>query len=422
MPNHSDPDSKHHTPALYVVLAAGLYLLITAFRTLAPILLSALLIMLISLAVNPVILWMQAWIGGRKAATAAILLALVIIVGLTGWAFFVPMKASVARLWENLPAYWDQIQKPLIKMEKQAVLSEERLQEEVSTEIAREEATAGELDTAPTVSSSTPPETAKTSGPIRSRLGQMAEGVFGRFASAAFNTAQILIVLVTVFFGVTYTLMNPRPIFAAVFSLVSERHHAKTLTIVQRIGAFVPAWAASTLLGMLTIGLLVFLLMWPILGFMDALVLGLIAGVMEAVPVVGPLLSAVPGILLALGKGGLTPLWVLLAYVLVQALEGNVILPIIIARGMNLHPLAVIFSTLLCVTAFGVLGVLIAAPLVAIVDILHDELYRKRVLPDVTDADLQRLAREALHEKMASKATAHGVKSSGKEKSHASTK
>jgi predicted PurR-regulated permease PerM len=58
---------------------------------------------------------------------------------------------------------------------------------------------------------------------------------------------------------------------------------------------------------------------------------------------------------------------------------------------MKLHPLAVIFSLLLCVADFGVLGVLIAAPMVAILDILHDELYRKRYIPTVTDADLDRL-------------------------------
>ena len=228
----------------------------------------------------------------------------------------------------------------------------------------------------------------------------MLQGVAGSFTAVAFNAAQILVVLVTVFFGVTFTLMNPRPIFGAMFSLVPERHHDQTLTILQRIGKFVPGWAGATLLGMLTIGLLVFLLMWPIFGFMDALVLGLIAGVLEAVPYLGPLLSAVPALLLAVGKGGMTPLWVVLAYLAIQALENNVILPLIMARGMKLHPVAVIFSMLLCVAAFGVLGVLVAAPLVAIVDILHDELYRKRFLPTVTDADLDRLARKALHEKV----------------------
>ena len=325
---------------------------------------------------------------------------LVVIVALTGWAFFVPMKASVMKLAEQLPTYWERLQKPLIKMEKQAVLSEEKLQAEVTTEIAEAKTAAGEYEAARRTIQTAPPQTTQESGSIRSSLSEMFRGVAGSFTGVAFNAAQVLVVLATVFFGVTFTLMNPRPIFGAIFSLVPERHHEQTLTIAQRIGKFVPGWAGATLLGMLTIGLLVFLIMWPIFGFMDALVLGLIAGIFEAVPYIGPLLSAVPAILFALGKGGMTPLWVGLAYVAVQALENNVILPLIMARGMKVHPVAVIFSMLLCVAAFGVLGVLVAAPLVAIVDILHDELYRKRFLPSVTDADLDRLARKALHEKV----------------------
>jgi predicted PurR-regulated permease PerM len=172
---------------------------------------------------------------------------------------------------------------------------------------------------------------------------------------------------------------------------------------MQRIGRFVPDWALATLLAMLTVGLLVFLLMLPLFGFVDALILGLIAGMFEAVPYLGPILSAVPALLLALGEGGLTPLWVLIAYCAVQALENNVISPLIMARSMKLHPVAVIFSMLLCVAVFGVLGVLIAAPMVAIVSILHDELYRKRFLPTVTDEDLDRMAGSALREKPAVK-------------------
>ena len=74
------------------------------------------------------------------------------------------------------------------------------------------------------------------------------------------------------------------------------------------------------------------------------------------------------------------------------------LLPFIMAHGMKLHPVAGIFSMLLCVAAFGVLGVLVAAPLIAIASIMHDELYRKRFLPSVTDADLDRLAGIALNE------------------------
>jgi len=400
MTNHPNPEVKQPSITFHVLLVAALFVFIHTFSVLSPILLSLLLILLISLAVNPVITRLRVWTGGRKGATGLIVLALVLVIGLTGWAFFVPMKASVTRLVEQLPAYWERLQKPLIKMEQQAVRSEEKLQAEVTTEIAQSAPAAPKPQAVPRTTQPAPSKPAKESGSLRSNLSQTLQGVAGSFAAMAFNTAQILVVLVTVFFGVTFTLMNPRPIFGAIFSLVPERHHVQTLIIAQRIGKFVPRWAAATLLGMMTIGVLVFLLMWPILGFMDALVLGLIAGVMEAVPFLGPLLSAVPGLLLALGKGGLTPLWVVLAYLTIQALENNVILPVIMSRGISLHPVAVIFSMLLCVAAFGVLGVLVAAPLVAIVDILHDELYRKRFLPTTTDADLDRLARKALHEKV----------------------
>ena len=318
MPNNPKPDVKPRPVYLYVILGAALFAFIRTFPLLSPILLSFLLILLISLAVNPVIFRMRALTGGRKVATGLVTVALVVVIALTGMAFFGPMKASVTTLAEQLPLYWERLQKPLIKIEQQAVLSEEKIQAEVTTEIAQAKMAAGEPEAKRRTTKSAPLKTTKESGSLRSSLGQTLQGVVGSFTAVAFNAAQILVVLVTVFFGVTFTLMNPRPIFGAIFLLVPERHHDQALTIVQRIGKFVPGWAGATLLGMATIGLLVFLLMWPIFGLMDALVLGLIAGVLESVPYLGPLLAAVPALLLAVSKGGMNPLWVALAYILVQ--------------------------------------------------------------------------------------------------------
>lgn len=401
MTNNPNPEVSPRSISFYVILGAALFAFIQSFSMLSPILLSLLLIFLISLAVNPLISRMRALKGGRKSATGLIVAALFVVIALTGWAFFGPMKDSMTKLSKQAPAYWERLQKPLIKMEQQAVISEEKLQSEVITEIARTATAEGKFEDARQINEAAPFKAKKESISLRSSLSEMFQGVGGSFTTVAFNATHILVVLVTVFFGATYTLMNPRPIFRAMFSLVPERHHDHALIIVQRIGEFVPGWVGTTLLGMVTIALLVFLLMWPIFGFMDALVLGLIAGILEAVPFLGPILSAVPAILFAFGKGGMTPVWVLLAYIAVQAVENNVIMPLIMARGMKLHPMAVITSMLLCVAAFGVLGILVAAPLVAIVDIFHDELYRKRFLPTTTDADLDCLAGNALREKQA---------------------
>jgi predicted PurR-regulated permease PerM len=399
MTDNPEKDASPPAVYLYVMLGAALFAFIQTFSLLSPILLSFLLVLLISLSLNPLISRMRAFTGGRKGATGLIVAASVAFIAITSWAFFGPMIAAVTKLSEQLPAYWERLQKPLIKIEQKAMLSEEKFQAEVTTEIAQTATEEGNPEAARRASKPAPPIATKEPGSIRSRLSQMIQGVVGSFTAMAFNAAQILIVLVTVFFGVIFALMNPRPIFGAIFLIVPERHHERTMTILQRVGSFVATWAFATLLAMLTVGLLVFLLMWPLFGFGDALLLGLIAGVFEAIPYMGPILSAIPALLFALAEGGRTPFWVLLAYFTVQVLENNVIGPLIMAHSLRLHSVAVIFSMLLCVAAFGVIGVLVAAPLVGIVGIVHDELFRKRYLPTVTDADLDRLARNALREK-----------------------
>jgi predicted PurR-regulated permease PerM len=399
MPNHAKPEVKPRSIYFYVVLGAAFFTFIETFSLLSPILLSFLLILLISLAVNPLILRMRALTGGRKAATGLVAAVFLLVLGLTGWAFIGPLKTSGAKIAAKLPSYLERLQNPWIKAAPQAVPPAGKTQGKATTGI--QPATAP-TDGPEAAQGNTEPDSPKTTNKpdtILSSLSQMLQDVASGFKSMAINASQIAVVLLTVFFGVTFTLMDPRPIFRGIFSMVPERHHQQTLTILQRMGKFLPTWAFATLLAMLTVGSLVFLLMCPFFGFMDALVLGLIAGIFESVPYLGPLLSAVPALFFALGKGGMAPLWVVLVYLAVQLLENNVISPLIMARSMKLHPVAVLFSMLLCVEIFGVLGVLVAAPMVAIVEILHDEIYRKRFLPTVTDAELQRLAQSALREK-----------------------
>lgn len=386
-----------------LLFGAALLILIQAFSILAPILLALILTLLISLAVNPMVVWLRRLTGGRKVATGLVTLSLLAILALTTWAFVGPLTGSIGSLMEVLPTYWERFQKPLIRMENVAERSEIRLQAEVIRESEAEEGVtlASSIESLAASTTLKPPVSeapASNGSEIRGNLKDMLFSSLGGLAAMAFNGAQMLVVLVTVFFGVLFTLLSPRPVISVLFLLVPERHHAQTLVIAQRIAHFAPAWGGATLASMLTIGTLVFLLMWPILGLPDAMVLGLIAGVLESIPFMGPTLATVPALLLAIGKGGMTPVWVLLAYILVQALENNVIMPLIMSRGMKIHAVAIIFSMLLCISAFGALGVLVAAPLASIVKIIHEELFRKRYLPSTTNSDLDRLARQALNE------------------------
>ena len=241
MQNDPKTDETPRSFYSYLILGAAIFAFIQAFSLLSPILFSFLLILLISLAVNPVISRMRALKGGRKRRDGADRGGIGCVHCLDRLGFLRADEDAVTKLSERLPTYWERLQKPLIKMEQQAVLSEEKLQAEVTTEIAQTATEEGKPEAARRASKPAPPTTAKEAESIRSRLSQMIQGVVGSFTAVAFNAAQILVVLVTVFFGVIFTLMNPRPIFGAIFLIVPERHHEKTLTILQRVGRFMPS-------------------------------------------------------------------------------------------------------------------------------------------------------------------------------------
>jgi predicted PurR-regulated permease PerM len=386
-------------PAIF--LAATLYVIIHSFSRLAPILLALILTLLLSLALNPLILKLRRLSGGRKFPTVLIVIIFFVIISLTGWAFYTPVQRSTSKFLKRLPEYWEHFQRPLIKMEQKAVISEQRIKREVTTEVAKEDKTNVTDETASSVAPSDT-GTTRSSGIIHSGAGALFGGISSSFKGIFTNAASVSVVIITTFFGVIFTLLHPRPIMQMVFGIIPEQHHNTAIIITRRIVEFVPRWALATLMGMGIIGLMIFLAMWPLFGFQDALVLGLIALVFEAVPYVGPIMAAVPALLLSTSEGGLMPLWVLLAYLSVQALENNLIMPVVVGGQLKLHPVAVIFSMLLCVTTFGVLGVLIAMPTVAIFLIFHEEVYRPHFLPHVSDADLERIARATLEKERVS--------------------
>ncbi len=87
---------------------------------------------------------------------------------------------------------------------------------------------------------------------------------------------------------------------------------------------------------------------------------------MEFVPYVGPILGAVPPLLLALSTSPVTALWVLIAFIAIQQIEGHVVVPQVMGDAVGVHPLVVIFGVLIGGEVYGVLGVIIAVPVVVL--------------------------------------------------------
>ena len=112
-----------------------------------------------------------------------------------------------------------------------------------------------------------------------------------------------------------------------------------------------------------------------LLGVPLALSLGLIAGLLEFIPIVGPMVAAIPGILLAFAVGPETALYVLIFYIGVQQIEGNVLTPLVQRWAVHLPPVVAVLSIVVAGLLFGILGVIFATPIAVVVMAMVKHLY-----------------------------------------------
>ncbi len=134
--------------------------------------------------------------------------------------------------------------------------------------------------------------------------------------------------------------------------------------------------------GQLLLGVLIFVLVYlglTIFGVPYALLLALIAGVLEIIPVFGPIIAAIPAVALAFSTGG-TTLAIMVAgfYLLVQQFESNLIYPLVVRKIVGVPPIIVILALIIGFQLAGFLGVLISIPVVAAIMELVDDIEKKK--------------------------------------------
>ena len=118
-----------------------------------------------------------------------------------------------------------------------------------------------------------------------------------------------------------------------------------------------------------------------------ALTLGLLAGLLNFVPNFGPWIAAMPAVLIALLQGPRQALYVALLYLVLQALDGYVLTPLVDRRSVHLPPVLTITAQVLLGVAFGFIGILLASPLAAVALIVVKMLYVEDLLGDRTVRD-----------------------------------
>jgi len=223
------------------------------------------------------------------------------------------------------------------------------------------------------------------------RLGDTARnflsgGTLTTVASLGASVANVLSFGVVILIATVYIVARPAPLVNGFVALFPAGRRQRVRAVLGEMYGAVQRWFLGQLASMTIIGLLFTVAMF-VIGIPFALLLGIFAGLISFVPYIGPLISVIPPVLLALTGNPIDALWVLLAYSIIQAIEGNLVQPIVMSRAISLHPAVLVFALLIMGTLFGFVGVFLAVPLVAVLHVLLRELWVERMDEVGTDPD-----------------------------------
>ena len=205
--------------------------------------------------------------------------------------------------------------------------------------------------------------------------GQFVPTLLGGASRLTASTLGTIVGILLVFITTIYAVANPKPLARGFLRAVGPAHRERMEAAGERLHNQIKAWATGIALAMV----FVFALTWIgllIIGMKQAFLFALIAGLLEAVPIVGPVLAAVPPGFTALATGPpIQLLWVVIVFVVIQQVENHLLVPMIMSHQLSLHPVTIIFAVLVMGGLFGIIGIFLATPAAVTAGILYDELY-----------------------------------------------
>jgi predicted PurR-regulated permease PerM len=305
-----------------------------------------LMAIVVAFALAPVVSAVEARLGGRRGLAAGLVYLGLLVVVVGGGALLArPFVQQLTELVGDLPRYADMAKSQLPGLQTQAQTL--GLPIDLAGLQSRAVAFASE------------------------QMGTVLGGTLTVVTSLTGLVVDVALILVVSF----YLVLDSRRIRETLFSLVPEnrRHHALFVeeTTVRIAGGYLRGQLAlGAIIGLMgTLGALLFGLPYP-------LIIGVVAGVTELIPMVGPIIGAILPIMLALFQPFPTVIWVIIFFFVVQQFETNILGPRITGHAVGLHPLGAMFALLAGFQTAGVLGGLFAVPLAGIVWVLVAAAYR----------------------------------------------
>ncbi len=202
--------------------------------------------------------------------------------------------------------------------------------------------------------------------PSFTSLISYASSIFGGFVS-------FIVVLVVSF----YLSVSRGALDDFLKSILPPRFEIYTHGLWIRAQKKMGRWLQAQILLSFIMALIIGIGLW-ILGVKYAFLIAVVVGVLEIVPYVGPIVAGGLATLLALSQSPVLGLWTLIFFVVVQQLEGHILIPLFIKKLVGLNPVAVILALLVGAKLGGILGMLLAVPIAAVVDEFFDDLARRK--------------------------------------------
>ncbi|WP_081987936.1 AI-2E family transporter [Sphingomonas sp. 37zxx] len=206
-------------------------------------------------------------------------------------------------------------------------------------------------------------------------LSSVLQGAGGYALSAGSGVADFALVLV----GAIFLAVEPGVYRRGLVLLMPKRAEDVTEAALDDAATALKGWMIGQLMSMVVVAAFTALGLW-LLDVPAAGGLGLIAGLLDIIPFIGPIIAAVPAVLLAFTVSPTTALWTVGLFLLIQQIQGNLLQPLIQKRAVDVPPGVLLFAVAGAGILFGLLGVLLAAPLTVVVFVLVQRVYVKTIL------------------------------------------
>lgn len=208
---------------------------------------------------------------------------------------------------------------------------------------------------------------------LQDQLSRMATGLFLSIGDVVGGFIALVIILVMAYYMVVQD-QEARNIF---HNFVPEEYKEVSTNIIKRVEEKISKWLVGQLSLCLIIGAMYFIGL-TLIGVNSALVLALFGGFTEFIPYLGPILGAIPVLIMALTASPVKALLALGVVIVIQQFEGHIIVPKVMQKAVGLNPLVSIIALLVGAKLFGITGALLAIPVATAVSAVLTELYKYR--------------------------------------------